>query len=152
MSVYFPAPRLGATEIHEQPTSMVVLRALLEKTLQGLCDLVLEGSVRNEIAYRYAVEQGCSVKMLVVHEGAHVKNQAAVVPTVAKYGSRLCERRWRSRPHKSRARRLLDRHSSARVVQRRLLSGTDILAPQEGRRWINSLDSIIVAQAAPFSE
>ena len=44
----------------------------------GVYDLVLEGSVRNEIEYRCAVEQGRPHKKLVVHEGARVKNEDGV--------------------------------------------------------------------------
>ena len=119
----FPSACMGRSKFHEKPRSFFERSSNL-KTFLGLCDLVLEGSVRDDVEYLCAVEQGCPHKKLVVAEGPRVNPEGGVYLLWPFKRSRLSERRCRSKSHKSRARRLLDRHSSARVVQRRLLSGT----------------------------
>ena len=64
-----------AYEVPEQPTST---DGFEYEDLLGVYDLVLEGSVRDEIEYWCAVEQGRPHKKLVVHEGARVKREGRV--------------------------------------------------------------------------
>ena len=59
----------------EQPTST---DGFEYEDLLGVYDLVLEGSVRDEIEYLCAVEQGRPHKKLVVAEGARVKREGRV--------------------------------------------------------------------------
>ena len=61
--------------VPEQPTST---DGFEYESLLGVYELVLEGSVRDEIEYLCAVEQGRPHKKLVVHEGARVKSEGRV--------------------------------------------------------------------------
>ena len=74
LSVHFSRPLL-AYEVPEQPTSTDGFEF---EDLLGVYDLVLEGSVRDEIEYLCAVEQGRPHKKLVVNEGARVKREGHV--------------------------------------------------------------------------
>ena len=64
-----------AYEVSKQPTST---DGFEYESLLGVYELVLEGSVRDEIEYLCAVEQGRPHKELVVHEGARVKREGSV--------------------------------------------------------------------------
>ena len=74
LSVRF-AHSVFAYEVSKQPTST---DGFEYESLLGVYELVLEGSVRDEIEYLCAVEQGRPHKELVVHEGARVKNEGSV--------------------------------------------------------------------------
>ena len=74
LSVRF-AHSVFASTVPEQPTSTDCLEY---EYLSGVYDLVLEGSVRDEIEYWCAVEQDRPYKKLVVHEGARVKREGRV--------------------------------------------------------------------------
>ena len=74
LSIRFSRP-VFAYEVPEQPTST---DGFEYEDLLGVYDLVLEGSVRDEIEYLCAVEQGHPHKKLVVHEGARVKREGRV--------------------------------------------------------------------------
>ena len=74
LSIRFSLP-VFAYEVPEQPTST---DGFEYEDLLGVYDLVLEGSVRDEIEYLCAVEQGRPHKELVVHEGARVKSEGRV--------------------------------------------------------------------------
>ena len=82
LSVRFSGFRL-AYKVPEQPTSTDDFGY---EDILGVYDLVLKGSVRDEIEYLCAVEQGRPHKKLVVHEGARVKSEGHVYqlsPSVA---------------------------------------------------------------------
>ena len=64
-----------AYEVSKQQTST---DGFEYESLLGVYELVLEGSVRDEIEYLCAVERGRPHKELVVHEGAHVKKEGSV--------------------------------------------------------------------------
>ena len=74
LSVRFSRP-VFAYEVPEQPTST---DGFEYEDLLGVYDLVLKGSVRDEMEYLCAVEQGRPHKKLVVHEGARVKREGRV--------------------------------------------------------------------------
>lgn len=74
LSVRFSRP-VFAYKVPEQPTSMDGFGC---EDLLGVYDLVLDGSVRDEIEHLCAVEQGRPHKKLVVHEGARVKREGRV--------------------------------------------------------------------------
>ena len=74
LSVRFSGFRF-AYEVSEQPTST---DGFEHEDLLGVYDLVLEGSVRDEVEYLCAVEQGRPHKKLVVAEGARVKREDRV--------------------------------------------------------------------------
>ena len=74
LSVRFPGFCL-AYEVSEQPAST---DGFEYEDLLGVYDLVLEGSVRDEVEYLCAVEQGRPHKKLVVAEGARVKREGRV--------------------------------------------------------------------------
>ena len=64
-----------AYEVSEQPAST---DGFEYEDLLGVYDLVLEGSVRDEVEYLCAVEQGRPHKKLIVTEGARVKREDRV--------------------------------------------------------------------------
>ena len=74
LSVRF-AHSVFAYGVPEQPTST---DGFEYESLLGVYELVLEGSVRDEIEYLCAVERGRPHKELVVHEGARVKKEGSV--------------------------------------------------------------------------